>query len=343
MNNEPKLYGFEDYVVGDCNRFAFIAAYNLLNEPENMKWNPLLIWSSAGQGKTHLLKAMEKALIMNFPEKKIKYITADEFTNEFVSTIKNGQYDDFRNKYRTLDYLLFDDIDSFENKNGVQTEFYNTVVALLDNGKHLVVTTNRIPRDLDNILDPTLLARLISGVVFEMEPPDPKTRRKIAQRIIDREGVKIDKFFVDFICDRPCKNVRRFICVMNIVCEYIKLFADDKVDIENIEMLLAFLEDGFKKREITVDLIINTVADYFGCSRYRIVTGPNSYKKNYQRMVAIAVCEDLLDISSERLEKYFGLTVSRGRILRLTSGDPAFEKDVEFIKEKLLGWAHGTV
>ena len=180
MSNEPKLNGFEDFVVGACNRFAFIASFYIINNPEDIKWNTLLLWGSNGQGKTHLLKSMEKNLIQNFPEKKVKYVTADEFTNEFIATIQNGQYDDFRNTYRKLDYLLFDDVECLENKNGVQTEFYNTVVALLDSGKYLVVTTNRMPRDLDDILNPTLSARLISGVMFEVEPLDPETRRKIA-------------------------------------------------------------------------------------------------------------------------------------------------------------------
>lgn len=186
-------YTFENFVVGKCNRFAYKTAVSVVEDPENAKTNPFLLWSYSGQGKTHLLKAMEKALKDKYVEKKVKYVTAEAFMNDFLFTISSYQYSAFRDKYRTVDYLLVDDIEQFENKDGIQTEFYNTVVALMDSGKHLVVTTNKMPSELDEILNPTLAVRLISGVVAGIDAPDIETRRKIAQNIIDREEIKIDK------------------------------------------------------------------------------------------------------------------------------------------------------
>ena len=333
---------FGDFVVGGCNRFAFIAAVSILDDIEYSKYNPFLLWGSAGQGKTRLLKAMEMGFQEKCPDKKVKYVTAEAFMNEYISTIQNGKYDVFRDKYRTVDCLLFDDVDHLENKSGIQTELYNTVVALIDSGKQLVVTTNRMPGDLDDILNPTLSVRLISGVVFGIDSPDYETRRKIAQKIIDRKEVKIDEKVVDSICAKQTENMNQFICVMNIICESIKYDAKEDMTVERAQKLLSLLDDGYHKREITADFIIDTVADFFGCTRHRILTGPNSFRKNYQRLVAIAVCTGLLDISTDRLEKYFGLIPSRGRIAMLTVDDPDFKRDVEAIKKNLITWESGA-
>ena len=271
MNNDPISDCFEDCVIGDCNRFAYVVAFFVINKPENKLTNPLLISGSLGQGKTHLLKAMEKALINKFPDKKVKYVTADDFTSEYLACIQYNRFEDFRNKYSTADFLLFDDVDHLKNKTGVQIGFYNTIVPLLDSGRNIVVATKENPYMLGEIFNPTLSDRLISGAVIEIELPD-------------------------------------------------------------IEI----------KREITADFIIDTAANYFGCSRQRILTGPNSYKRNYQRLVSVAVCEDLLDLSSVRLESFFGLILSRENIVKLTVGDSDFEKDVEAIKEELISWRNGV-
>ena len=341
MNSDLIKKCFGDYVVGGCNRFAVIAAVSILDDSEYSKYNPFLLWGSAGQGKTHILKAMVKALQEKCPNKKVKYVTAETFMNEYISTIQNGKYDVFRDKYRTVDCLLFDDVDHLENKSSIQTEFYNTVVALMDSGKQLVVTTNRMPGELEDILNPTLSVRLISGVVFGIDPPDYETRRKIAQKIIDRKEVKIDEKVVDSICAKQTENMNQFICVMNIICESIKYDAGEDMTVERAQKILSLLDDVYHKREITADLIIDTVANYFGCTRHRILTGPNSYKNNYQRLVAIAVCQGLLDISTDRLEKYFGLIPSRGRLAMLTIDNLGFKKDVEAIKEELISWRNG--
>ena len=339
MNDHSMLTCFEDCVIGDCNRFAYVGAITVVNKPENELTNPLLIWGSSGQGKTHLLRAMEKALINRFPDKKVKYVTADDFTREYISCIQYHKFDNFRNEYRAADFLLFDDVDHLKNKNGIQTEFYNTIVSLLDSGKHLVVSTNEKPCVLDEILNPTLSVRLISGVVFEIEPPDVETKRKLVQKIIDREKVIIDGKVVDYICRSSTQSMSQFICAMNIICEFIRCNEKEDVSVECAKKLLFPIDEGFRKRVITPDLVIDAVSIYFGCTRHRICTHhPNSYKKNYERMVAIALCEDLFLGTENELKKYFGQTVCREKIEQIYGKNPCFEKDVEAIKKELISW-----
>ena len=333
-------YTFENFVVGKCNRFAYKTAVSVVEDPENAKTNPFLLWSYSGQGKTHLLKAMEKALKDKYAEKKVKYVTAEAFTNDFLFTISSHQYSAFRDKYRTVDYLLVDDIEQFENKDGIQTEFYNTVVALMDSGKHLVVTTNKMPSELDEILNPTLAVRLISGVVAGIESPDIETRRKIAQNIIDREEIKIDKPVVDYICKRSIQNVSRLKCAMNIICEYIRYDAEDEINVDLAQKLLSPLGGRFKERELTADRIIDEVAKYYDTSREVILNGPKGFSDNPSLYAAVYLCHEMLDDSEDAL-KIFGKDAGSYVTKSIKGLKRQFAGDVHEIKDRLKLWQHG--
>lgn len=333
-------YRFDNFVVGKCNRFAYKTAVSVVEDPENAKINPFLLWSYSGQGKTHLLKAMEKALKDKYAEKKVKYVTADCFTNEFVSAISRNQQFAFRDKYRTIDYLLIDDIDLLKDKDAVQTEFYNTVVALMDSGKHLVVTTNKMPSELDEILNPTLAVRLISGVVAGIDAPDIETRRKIAQNIIDREEIKIDKPVVDYICKRSIQNVSRLECAMNIICEYIRYDAEDEINVDRAQKLLSPLGGRFKERELTADRIIDEVAKYYDTSREVILNGPKGFSDNPSLYAAVYLCHDMLDDSEDAL-KVFGKDAGSYVTKSIKGLKRQFAGDVHKIKDRLKLWQHG--
>lgn len=339
-NKQRELYTFENFIVGKCNRFAYKTAVSVVEDPENTKTNPFLLWSYSGQGKTHILKAMEKALKDKYAEKKVKYVTAEAFTNDFLSTIGSHQYSAFRDKYRTVDYLLIDDIDMLKDKDAVQTEFYNTVVALMDSGKHLVVTTNKMPSELDEILNPTLAVRLISGVVAGLESPDIETRRKIAQNIIDSEDIKIDKNVVDYICKRSIQNVSRLKCAINIICEYIRYDAEDEINVNRAQKLLSPLGGRFKERELTADRIIEEVARYYDTSREVILNGPKGFSDNPFLYAAVYLCHDMLDDSEDAL-KVFGKDAGSYVTKSIKGLKRQFAGDVHEIKDRLMLWRHG--
>ena len=339
-NKQRELYTFENFVVGKCNRFAYKTAVSVVEDPENAKTNPFLLWSYSGQGKTHLLKAMENALKDKYAEKKVKYVTAEAFTNDFLSAISSHQYSAFRDKYRMVDYLLIDDIDMLKDKDAVQTEFYNTVVALMDSGKHLVVTTNKMPSELDEILNPTLAVRLISGVVAGLESPDIETRRKIAQNIIDSEDIKIDKNVVDYICKRSVQNVSRLKCAMNIICEYIRYDAEDEINVERAQKLLSPLGGRFKERELTADRIIEEVVRYYDTSREVILNGPKGFSDNPSLYAAVYLCHDMLDESEDAL-KVFGKDAGSYVTKSIKGLKRQFAGDIHEIKDRLKLWQHG--
>lgn len=144
-------YSFSNFVVDECNSFAFKAAVSVTDNLGGRNTNPMLIWGEPGQGKTHLLKAMASSIREKHPDKKAIYVTGEEFTNDFIACIKNKIYTDFREKYRKADCLLLDDIQFFKNKEGIQTELYNTVQTLLGAHRQIVLASEISPGSLESI------------------------------------------------------------------------------------------------------------------------------------------------------------------------------------------------
>ena len=170
-------YSFSNFVVGECNSFAFKAAVSVTDNLGGRNTNPMLIWGEPGQGKTHLLKAMASSICEKHPDKKAVYVTGEEFTNDFIACIKNKIYTDFREKYRKADCLLLDDIQFFKNKEGIQTELYNTVQTLLGAHRQIVLASEIAPGSLESIFNNGLENLFLSGLVINIQAPNFYTRR----------------------------------------------------------------------------------------------------------------------------------------------------------------------
>ena len=333
-------FTFRNYAVGECNRFAFFMAVSVAENLGLSKNNPFLLWGEPGNGKTHLLKAMNNALYMMHPEKKVVYTTCEQFTNDFIYAINHKSYNEFRKKYRTADILLFDDIQGFINKDGVQTEFYNTVQTLLDNEKQVVITTDRLPRELELFLDQTLATLLLSGVVVGIKPPDYGTRMEIIEKIIDSENVKLDACIVDYICVNVSQSVSRLICSMNIICSYVKQESDELLDEGKAKELLLPIGIGLPEKKITVDKIIDEAAKYYKTTREAILNGSKVFSDNPGLYASVKLCRDLLDEPEDAL-KIFGKGVSEYITKSLLGFKRQFAIDVNNIKRKLKVWQAG--
>ena len=180
-SNLTDEFTFENFIVGDCNRFAYASAFSVAENPGLSQRNPLYLWGNSGLGKTHLMKAVGYKVQKLHQDKKVLYTTCEEFTNAYVSSLKNKNYEAFRNKYRNIDVLLIDDIQFLIGKIETQIEFFNTFETLVSAGKQIVITSDKSPKSLPE-LDSRLTSRLQSGVLMDIQPPDYETRKAIILR-----------------------------------------------------------------------------------------------------------------------------------------------------------------
>ncbi len=164
--DDERLFSFRNFIENDSNRFALWTAIQVAQNPGDKKRNPYFIYGKSGHGKTHLLKALGNFILEKDPVKKVIYVTSETFTNEFIDCIKSGEYNRFHDHYRTADVLLFDDAQYLFGKEGVQTEFYNTFQTLIDNGKQIVITCDRNPKELG--IRSALVSLFQLGVLIEI-------------------------------------------------------------------------------------------------------------------------------------------------------------------------------
>ncbi|MFN3306782.1 MAG: chromosomal replication initiator protein DnaA, partial [Candidatus Kapaibacteriota bacterium] len=193
LNYNPNLvpnYTFDNFVVGDSNEFAFSSAVAISKNPLQTRFNPLIIYGNSGLGKTHLLQAIGNYILIHHPNVQVLYSTSENFANNFIEAIKNNNMNEFLQLYRSVDVLLLDDIQFFQNKGKIQDHFFHTFNNLHQSGKQIVLTSDKAPKDLKD-LDERLISRFQWGVLAFIEPPEFETRIAIARKKIENEGLDL--------------------------------------------------------------------------------------------------------------------------------------------------------
>ena len=244
-------YTFENFIVGDCNRFAHASAVSVANNPGSRQRNPLYLWGNSGLGKTHLMKAIGYSIINNNSGKNVLYTTCEDFTNAYVACMNNKNYESFRNKYRNVDVLLIDDIQFLIGKEGTQLEFFNTFESLINSGKQIVITSDKAPKNLTE-LDSRLTSRFQNGMTMDIQPPDFETRKAIILSKIEHDGLDISNEIVDYICENVTKNVRELNGAYNIVSAFYAL-ENGNLTLESVQSRLASIISPNKKKMLTTD------------------------------------------------------------------------------------------
>lgn len=219
LNSE---FSFENFVVGDCNRFAHASAVSVASKPGQKQRNPFFLWGNSGLGKTHLMKAIGNAVLEQHPDKKVIYTTCEAFTNAYIACINTNKYTDFRTKFRTVDVLLIDDIQFLIGKEGVQTEFFNTFEALIESGKQIVITCDKAPSNLTE-LSSRLVSRFQDGIMFDVQPPDFETRKAIFLSKLSSETFTLSDEIIDYICENVTTNIRQLNGAFNTISSYVML------------------------------------------------------------------------------------------------------------------------
>ena len=296
-------FTFANFVVGDCNRFAHASAVSVAAKPGQKQRNPFFLWGNSGLGKTHLMKAIGNAVLEQHPDKKVIYTTCEAFTNAFVATIQNKNYTEFRNKFRTVDVLLIDDIQFLIGKDSVQTEFFNTFEALIEAGKQIVITCDKAPANLTQ-LDNRLTSRFQDGIMFDVQPPDFETRKAIFLSKLENENFTLSDEIIDYVCENVTTNIRQLNGAFNTISSYVTL-ANGDLSLDDIRKIVDPLITGNKKY-LTPDIVINAVANYYDLTPDKLTSKLRSAEISTARNVAMFICRDYLELKYEKIGQIFG-------------------------------------
>ncbi|MER5457330.1 chromosomal replication initiator protein DnaA [Micromonospora sp. NPDC002389] len=298
----PK-YMFETFVIGSSNRFAHAASVAVAESPAKA-YNPLFIYGSSGLGKTHLLHAIGHYATTLGNARSVRYVSTEEFTNDFINSLRDDKTSAFQRRYRDVDILLIDDIQFLENRERTQEEFFHTFNTLHNANKQIVITSDRSPKQLATLED-RLRTRFEWGLLADIQPPDLETRIAILQKKAAQERLYAPPDVLEFIASRVSNSIRELEGALIRVTAFASL-TRSSVELSLAEEVLRdFIPDGAGP-EITADQIMVATADYFGVSLEDLRGHSRSRVLVNARQVAMYLCRELTDLSLPRIGQAFG-------------------------------------
>jgi chromosomal replication initiator protein len=298
----PK-YLFENFVIGASNRFAHAAAVAAAEAP-GKAYNPLLIYGESGLGKTHLLHAIGHYVRSLYDEARVRYVSSEEFTNEFINAIRDDQAAVFQRRYRDVDVLLIDDIQFLEGKIQTQEEFFHTFNALHNADKQIVITSDRPPKRLEALED-RLRNRFEWGLITDVQPPDLETRIAILRKKAAIERLTAPPEVLEFIASKIQTNIRELEGALIRVTAFASL-NHQPVDLTLTEIVLKDLIPEGGEPEITAPLIIAQTASYFGLSIDEVCGTKRTRNLVTARQIGMYLCRELTDLSLPQIGREFG-------------------------------------
>jgi chromosomal replication initiator protein len=298
----PK-YTFETFVIGSSNRFAHAAAVAVAESPAKA-YNPLFIYAPSGLGKTHLLHAIGHYAQHLGTAKSVRYVSTEEFTNDFINSLRDDKQSAFQRRYRDVDILLIDDIQFLENRERTQEEFFHTFNTLHNANKQIVITSDRKPKDLSTLED-RLRTRFEWGLLADIQAPDTETRIAILQKKAAQERLLVPGEVLEFIASRIQHSIRELEGALIRVTAFASLNRT-VVDLALAEDVLRdFIPDG-NSPEITADQIMDATSEYYGVSMDDLRGHSRSRVLVNARQVAMYLCRELTDLSLPRIGQAFG-------------------------------------
>ncbi len=299
-------YKFDSFVVGNNNKLAHAAALAVAESPGEV-YNPLYLYGGPGLGKTHLIHSIGHFILEQNPEKKVLYVTSEEFTNEVIESIRSGNaasMTKLREKYRTVDVLMIDDIQFIIGKDSTQEEFFHTFNVLHSARKQIVLSSDKPPKELET-LDERFRSRFEWGLIADIQPPDYETRMAILRKNAENYDKQIDEEIIKYIATNIKSNIRELEGAFNKIIAFTRL---NKVDltIESAEEALKDVIYPNKAREITPNLIINVVAEHFGVRPEDIISKKRNSEFVQPRQVVMYLCRELTNVSQVNIGKILG-------------------------------------
>ncbi len=296
-------YTFETFVIGSSNRFAHAAAVAVAEAPAKA-YNPLFIYGDSGLGKTHLLHAIGHYAQTLYSGLKVRYVSSEEFTNDFINMIRDGKQDGFRRRYRDVDVLLVDDIQFLENKEGTQEEFFHTFNTLHNASKQIVISSDRAPKRLVTLED-RLRSRFEWGLLTDVQPPELETRIAILRKKAIQEGLNAPADVLEYIASRISTNIRELEGALIRVTAFASLNRQG-VDLQLAEIVLKDLIPEAQGPQINAATIMGQTAAYFGLSIEDLCGASRSRVLVTARHIAMYLCRELTDMSLPKIGQQFG-------------------------------------
>ncbi|MBI3952669.1 MAG: chromosomal replication initiator protein DnaA [Candidatus Doudnabacteria bacterium] len=337
QNLNPK-YTFSAFIVGSHNQLAHAASIAVSKKPGSV-YNPLFIYGGVGLGKTHLMQAVGNDIVKRTPDAKILYVTSERFTNEFVSALSQGKADSFKSLYRNVDVLLVDDIQFLAGREGTQEEFFHTFNALHQNNKQVVMTSDRLPKEIPAI-EERLVSRFEWGMIADIQAPDLETRLAILKTKAKEKNYNIEQEILQYIAETIQSNIRELEGALNRLMVYCQL-NNTRPTIDQVKNILVNIITPPKKRGVSAKKIIEVVADFYNVTIEDLLK--QSRKKEYvhPRQIAMYIIRKELETSLPSIGEFFGgrdhTTVIHAidKIDRIIKDRNGLKQEIDLIKDRL--------
>jgi len=331
-------YTFDRFVIGASNRFAHAASFAVAEAPAKA-YNPLFVYGGAGLGKTHLLQAVGHYTLGLYPHLKVRYVTSEQFTNEFIDAIGRHRQVPFQRRYRDVDVLLIDDIQFLETKERTQEEFFHTFNALHNAEKQIVITSDRPPKQIGQLED-RLRTRFEWGLITDIQPPDLETRLAILRKKSSQEHLPVPDDVLELIASRISSNIRELEGALIRVTAFASL-QRTPVTLHLAQMVLKDLFPDAGNSEISVGLVMSETANYFGLTLDELCSTSRTRQLVTARQIAMYLTRELTDLSLPKIGQAFGgrdhTTVmhANNKISALMQERPAIYEQVQELTSRI--------
>ncbi|MCH3949881.1 MAG: chromosomal replication initiator protein DnaA [Acidaminococcus sp.] len=335
-NLSPK-YVFENFVIGNSNRFAYAAASNVAEAPAK-SYNPLFLYSNSGLGKTHLMNAIGNRIHKNHPEMKILYISSETFTNELINSIQNNTMEKFRTKYRNIDVLLIDDIQFLRKKESTQEEFFHTFETLFKADKQIIISSDRKPSELDT-LEERLTSRFGSGLIVDIQPPDLETRMAILNNMAQKDHADMPESVISLIASNISTNIRELEGAYTKVRAFAS-FSHQPITEDLAIQALKDLNLNPVNHNVTAEDVQRLIVTEYHITTEELLGKKRTRNIAYPRQIAMYLCRELTSLSLPRIGEIFARDHSTvlhacEKITKDQENDPVFAKKIQELTAKL--------
>ncbi len=297
-------YTFDSFVVGDSNRLAHAASVAVSERPAKA-FNPLFLYGGAGLGKTHLVQAVGNQIKKDRPDANILYVTSEKFTNEFIQTIMDKKSPiDFRNKYRTCDVLIIDDIQFISNKDQTQIEFFHTFNTLHESDKQIIITSDRPPKEIKE-LEERMRTRFEWGLIVDIKPPDLETRVAILKKKASEENFEVPDNILFYIAENLKSNIRNLEGVLKRLTAY-NVLMGRPITMELADEAIKEFLNKSDDPHINTEYILSIVANYFNITSDEILSSKRTQEISYARHIAMYLIREFTNLSLPKIGKELG-------------------------------------
>lgn len=341
-SNLNMRYTFDTFIVGGNNRFAQTASLSVAETP-GVSYNPLYIYGGPGLGKTHLMHAIGNFIFEQNPNTKVLYVTSEEFVNEVIESIRSAnsttQMSKLRDKYRTVDVLMIDDIQFIIGKESTQEEFFHTFNTLHGAGKQIILTSDRPPKDMTT-LEERITTRFEMGLMADIGEPDYETRMAILRSKIEKNNVNLPDEVIDYIAENIRSNIREIEGALNKLIAYQRL-QNEGITVDIAKKELVSIISPNQRREITAQYIIESVAEYYSLTMDQMISKDRKKTVARPRQIAMYLCREMISSPLDAIGTLLGgrdhTTIIHGynKIVEEMKTDNQLRNDIDTIKNKI--------